>query len=350
MKENQLLEALTREGVLINVSVRYWRAAKKLTAEDLGLDPQSVESRLISLGHKKLIPKEALQAFALIESRTHALVEAATFPFLNGLGHFLPNRRLEKVIINLNKLEKEFHEEKNRFLNRYAEIRQIAAEEWWNLAQKLVKTPEKLVATIAESFPCPERMEQSFGFIIQLFQITIPEGLGINPVEISDQMNVMRARDAAAREAAEKINQGVENFVADCVASLREQTAQLCTDMLASMREGKTRVHQKTLNRLVKFIDEFKALNFAGDRELETELERVKNELLSRSAGEYRDSDYARQKLQEGLKNLADMARDMAQQDSREIVERFGQMGIRRFHVEPAAAESNPVPVESKVA
>ena len=26
----QLLDALTREGVLINVSVRYWRAAKKL--------------------------------------------------------------------------------------------------------------------------------------------------------------------------------------------------------------------------------------------------------------------------------------------------------------------------------
>jgi len=51
MRENQLLDALTREGVLITVSVRYWRATKKLTAEDLGLDPESVESRLISLGH-----------------------------------------------------------------------------------------------------------------------------------------------------------------------------------------------------------------------------------------------------------------------------------------------------------
>ena len=30
-------EALTREGVLISVSVRFWRAAKKLQAADLGL-------------------------------------------------------------------------------------------------------------------------------------------------------------------------------------------------------------------------------------------------------------------------------------------------------------------------
>ena len=51
---NHLLDALTREGVLINVSVRYWRATRKLNAEDLGLDPDNVTERLISLGHKKL--------------------------------------------------------------------------------------------------------------------------------------------------------------------------------------------------------------------------------------------------------------------------------------------------------
>ncbi len=349
MKENQLLDALTREGVLINVSVRYWRAAKKLTAEDLGLDPDSVESRFISLGHKKLLPKEALKNFALIEGRVHSLVEASSFPFLNGLAHFLPNTKLEEVLARLTGLEKEFHEEKTRFMGRYEETRKIAAEEWRTLAKKLVKTPEKLVAVIAESFPCPERMEQSFGFTTQLFQITIPEGLGINPVTVKDQMNVMRAREAAARQAADKINQGVEGFVAECVASLRAETAKLCEDMLASMRDGKTGVHQKTLNRLVKFIDEFKALNFVGDRQLEEELERVKREFLSQNAEEYRDDDHARQRLQSGLTALADTARTMARQDNREIVERFGQLGVRRFHVDPVL-DKPAACSESKVA
>ena len=49
----QLLDVLTREGVLIDVSVRYWRAAKKLQAADLGLDPNDITDNLISLGHKK---------------------------------------------------------------------------------------------------------------------------------------------------------------------------------------------------------------------------------------------------------------------------------------------------------
>jgi hypothetical protein len=155
----------------------------------------------------------------------------------------------------------------------------------------------------------------------------------------------MAAREHAARQAAEKIGEGVEGFVADCVASLRKETATLCEEMLSSMKGGKTGVHQKTLNRLVKFIDEFKALNFVGDNQLEQELERVKREFLSHSAEEYRDSEFARKRLENGLKNLADNARDMARQDAMELVENFGQMGVRRFHI-----ESESVSAEAKVA
>ena len=100
MQNQPLLDVLTREGVLISVSVRYWRAAKKLKPEDLGLDPDDITDRLISLGHKKLLPREALAPFAIIESRAHALIEACAFPFLNGLAHYLPNTKLEEVTGN----------------------------------------------------------------------------------------------------------------------------------------------------------------------------------------------------------------------------------------------------------
>lgn len=132
-------------------------------------------------------------------------------------------------------------------------------------------------------------------------------------------------------EAAQKINQGVESCVADCVAALREQTAQLCEEMLDSMTTGKTGCHQKTLNRLVRFIDEFKTLNFVGDREMEEQLERVRQEFLTRAAEEYRDDAVAGHRLQEGLRGLADFARNLTGEDARELVEQFGQMGRRRI-------------------
>jgi hypothetical protein len=331
---DHLLDVLTREGVLLNVSVRYWRATKKLKAEDLGLNPDDITERFISLGHKRLLPRDKLEAFALIESRAHALVEANTFPFLNGLGHFLPNAKLAEVTGKLGELETEFSREKTTFLERYAELRREACDDWHEAARLLVKDPARTVAVIAASFPEASRMESQFGFSTHLYQIQVPEGMALEMVQMADQQQIALARTQAALAAGERIQQEVHTFVSDCVATLRQETAQLCEEMLRSIHTGKTGVHQKTLNRLIRFIDEFKQLNFVGDQQMAAELERVRQEFLQRSAEEYRDSDAAKARLQQGLRALADTARQLAQQDTRELVERFGALGQRRFHLE----------------
>ena len=328
--ENQLLDVLTREGVLISVSVRYWRAAKKLQADDLGLQPDNVSKELISLGHKKLLPKEALQPLALVESRAHALIESSTFPFL-GVARFLPNAKLQEVTERLAELERDFVRAKLAFLGNYEELREQARRDWTAAAERLVEEPELLVARIEAAFPTPEKMEQSFRFSTQLFQIRIPESPELRCVEAADQDALIRAREAAAREASARIHRDVERFVGDCVATLRRETATLCEEMLASMQGGKTGVHQKTLNRLIRFIDEFRELNFVGDREMDAQLDRVRREFLTRSAEEYRDNEVARERLEGGLRSLADTARELAGRDSRELVERFGQLGRRRI-------------------
>lgn len=333
MSDNSLLNVLTRQGVLISASIRYWRATKKLTAEDLGLNPNDVTETLISLGHKKLVSREALAQFALIESRAHAIVEASTFPFLNGLGRFLPNTKLAEATGKLQALEQEFAQAQLAFMRQYAELRVQASRDWWAAASKLVSDPDRLVATIEASFPRPDQMGRYFGFETHLFQISIPETMEAELVTMESQRQVMEARQTAVHAAAQQIAEGVDGFVRDCVASLREQTAQLCDDMLGSMRDGKTGVHQKTLNRLVNFIDQFKQLNFAGDRELEAQLEDIRRRFLTRTAEEYRDDNQARNRLQAGIRQLADTARDMARQDTREIIERFGQMGVRKFNL-----------------
>ena len=138
-----LLQALSRNGVLLNVSVRYWRGTKKLRPEDIGLETGQLSERLISLGHKRLLPREATAQLALIESRAHALVEGNTFPFLNGLGHFLPNGRLGEVTAKLRELEREFWRAKAEFVGKYCALRAEAALQWEAMARKLVRDPER---------------------------------------------------------------------------------------------------------------------------------------------------------------------------------------------------------------
>ena len=332
MQTNQnLLDVLTREGVLISVNVSYWRAAKKLQPQDLGLDPDEVTDRLISLGHKRLVPKDALAAFALIESRAHALVEAATFPFLNGIARFLPNRKLAEVTDRLDTLEREFNVERLNFAERYSHLRGEALSEWYDHARKLTSDPERIVASVSAAYPTPEQLQTKFGFNTNLFQLALPETLDAELVDAGDRHKLMQAREQAAREARSKISQGVESFVGECVATLREQTAGLCEEMLESFKSGKSGVHQRTLNRLTDFIDNFKALNFAKDTELEAQLNQVRDTYLGTTAVEYRDNAGAQARMRQGIQKLANTARELAAADTREIVESFGRQGARRF-------------------
>lgn len=331
--ENNLLSALTREGVLIKVSVSYWRGCKKLRPEDIGLKEANLSDRLISLGHKRLLPKESLSALALIEGRAHALVEQNTFPFLSGLGHFLPNARLNEFMSKVKELEGEFWAAKNEFIQHYASLRDSASEEWRKMAQNLVQDPDRLVAAIESSFPFPQKMDRFYGFDVQVFQISLPQKLQTDLITLEAQKEAVEARQRAAQEAGDKIRKGVEEFASDCVASLREQTAQLCQEMLNSINNSETGVHQKTLNRLVRFIDQFKQMNFMNDTEMEQQLDHVRRELLSKTAEEYRDSSTAKARLINGLQNLSTAASNLAKQDTSELVQRFGQVGRRKFNL-----------------
>jgi hypothetical protein len=319
--------------VLIDVSIRFWRGSKKLKAEEIGLNPDTLSDRFISLGHKRLLPKDALSDLALVEGRAHALIETSTFPFLNGLAHFLPNAKLEEVTQSLKLLEAEFWKAREKFMSEYSAIRENASIEWRQMATKLAVDPEMVVASIEQSFPLPHQMGRYFEFQTHLFQISLPEKLSMEIITTAEQQQIMTARQQAVQEASSKIHRDTEVFVSECIASLRTQTAQLCEEMLHSINSNEKGVHQKTLNRLVNFIDQFKQMNFANDTVMERQLEQVRRELLTRTAEEYRGDSTATKNLVTGLSQLADQARQLSRQDTGELLSRFGEVGRRKFHL-----------------
>ena len=121
----------------------------------------------------------------------------------------------------------------------------------------------------------------------------------------------------------------LDGFIRESVASLRQETAQLASDVLATIDESKNGVHQRTLNRLATFIQSFRTLNFAGDQQLEATLERFRRELLNRSAEDYRNNPGAMASLTDGLNRLRENAVELVRSDTREIISRFGQVGRR---------------------
>jgi hypothetical protein len=328
---NQLLDGICRRGVLVATSVRYWRGCKRLNPEDLGLDPANVSDRLIQLGHKRLIPREALSAFTLIESRTHSTVEGSSFPFLGGIGHFVPNPRLADLTNRLDKLRDEFREATLDFVAGYATLRDQALEEWREAARQLNGSAERLLATIEQSFPPAGEIAKRFAFETRLFQIAAPDNIRLEVTEGIEQLKVSDDRRRIAEDASRRLQTDLDAFIRESVASLRDQTARLASDVLATIDGSENGVHQRTLNRLTTFIESFRSLNFAGDQQLETTLERFRNELLTRSAEDYRNDSGAMASLTDGLTRLRSTAVQLAGADARDVLSRFGQMGGRKL-------------------
>jgi hypothetical protein len=329
--QSSLLDAVCRKGVLVATSVRYWRGCKRLNAEDLGLDPANVSERLIQLGHKRLIPRDALQAFALIESRVQATVESSSFPFLGGIARFVPNPRLGDLNDKLGKLEKEFHNATLDFAVGYAPLRDSALAEWREAARHLNGNAEHLIATIEQSFPPSGEIVKRFGFEVRMFQIAAPENIRLEVAEGMAEIDVADDRRRIADEATRRLQEDVNGFIRESVASLREETAKLATEVLATIDGSENGVHQRTLNRLGSFIDSFRSLNFAGDQQLEATLEKFRRDLLTRSAEDYRTQPGAMASLTDGLNRLRENAVQLARSDASAILSRFGQMGVRKL-------------------
>jgi len=335
MNQNQynlpLLEAVCRRGVLCNTSVRYWRGCKRLKPEDLGLNPATVSDRLIQLGHKRLVPREALAAFALIESRAHAMVESASFPFLGGIARFVPNPRLVGLTDGLDKLRDEFREATLEFVAGYGPLRDRAMAEWRDVAENLNGSAEHLLMTIEQSFPPAGDITKRFAFETRLFQVAAPKSLRIDVAESIDQLEIADQRRRIAEDASRRLQGDLDGFIRESVTTLRQEAARLASDVLATIDGSENGVHQRTLNRLSTFIDSFRSLNFAGDAQLESTLDRFRRELLTRSAEDYRNDATAMASLTEGLNRLHDNAVAMARTEGRDVITRFGQMGSRRL-------------------
>jgi hypothetical protein len=328
-----LLEAVCRRGVLCATSVRYWRGCKRLNAEDLGLDPANVSDRLIQLGHKRLVPREALSAFALIESRAHALVEGSSFPFLGGIARFVPNPRLASLNEGLDRLKEEFRQAVLDFVAGYGPLRERALAEWRDAAQQLNGNAESLLITIEQAFPPHGDIAKRFGFESKFFQVAAPESLRLEVSESIEQMEIADQRRRVAEDAQRRLQSDLDGFIRDSVVTLREETARLAANVLATIEGSEGGVHQRTLNRLTTFIDSFRSLNFAGDAQLEGTLERFREQLLTRSAEDYRNNSGAMTNLRDGLNRLHDTALAMARTDGRDVLARFGQLGGRRLAV-----------------
>lgn len=306
-------EALQQKGVLMAISIRRWRGRKHLTAKDLGLDEKKVDSDLFALGHKRLVAPEVLAGFTKLESRARSAIEDAGFTFL-GMARYVPNEVVGHLLVKLEEMREEFDVLVQEFVDRYETVVAEAIERWQTASRSLLADNKDLMKVLRESFPSKADLAAKFSFSWVVFQATVPGVDGVEPL-----FGAVRAK--AAQQARDQIRNASREFVEDCVAKLREETANLCDDVLKTIQQSPA-VRQNTIDRLTDFIGKFEKLNFANDVEMSRQLNDLRSQL--KTAEDYRKSPESQKNLEIKLGQMRDVAKQMATA-SASVADLFGE-------------------------
>jgi len=325
-QQQSLLDVISQDGVFLALHVGYWRGTAELRREELGLSKTVDNTELLSLGRKYLVPKQIMRRFGQLEKQARAALNRRTWPFFGGTCRYAPNRSLPEILRELDAFKAEFNDEAERLITAWPALRAEAMEQWGAQARKMSDELDidsaQLIAAVNGKLPLTtDKMRRRFFYNYDVFSVAFPDGTV--PQAVQGQA-VIEARARAVNDAKGYIRESANNFVSECVQTLRQETVQLCDEVLHSTH-ARGRVHGKTVSRLVKFLDRFRMMNFANDTEMAQVLESAITELSAFAPGANRKGKQAFNSFNEGVAALRRHAIALAERDPSEVVTSFAE-------------------------
>jgi len=296
-----LVESVFRDGTLINLYCSYWKGQFGLRPIDLGLEADRIP-KFFSLGRKRLYPKSESDKFAKLESevRSHIYNNSLVFP-VNGL-YFIPTTLVPTATAFLDGKIIEFNHLRDDFIGGYDNIREEMLKQYEEAARTAYENmanngngderpsefKEKLLTHVRQLYPSVSTLRAKYNLSYQLFTISAPN-IELNETNVEDLLDTVEERRRLTEQYQHRMDEQIREFVDDAVAQLRGRIVEALTSLRNSFNSSKC-VTERSMNRVRRTIEQFKALNFMDDERVEEALRQFEREYMQRDAKEYRDN------------------------------------------------------------
>jgi len=322
--------SLMKQGVVVELHIRRWRAKSRLTLDDMGLpETDSAEfADLLQLGDKFLLPTKYIKAADSIEASGRQWLE--THSFATFWGRFMPctmyaewkarqDEYRAKYFALRDEIDRDYDSIVKAHLLDYAKAARVAYRRRMLLDGRALRksnvTEETFVKTfvsaIAALIPSRARIVESWGFDASLSYVPLPSLLADDKAEaerITAQRDKERTQEqaeqdkvwlemettrAASRkrqdmleamnrdvaEAARKQKQElVDGFLGGLVKQLRGLVYDAATDVLQTIQKN-DRLHPRSIVQLRGLIEQVKQLNFFDDSDVSRMIGQVQQAL-----------------------------------------------------------------------
>ncbi|MBI5035596.1 MAG: hypothetical protein HZB51_34320 [Chloroflexi bacterium] len=314
---------LMKDGVIVRLHIRRWRAKTQVTFQDLGLpQPKDQKERevyndLMTLGAKRLQPAHLIRKLDSIDAGARAWLDHHAYKTY--WGDFVPLGTYE-----------EFKQGNADFSNKYFAVRDEIEANWDNNVAEVIAAyavaaanaykrlsrlnpkslmiadtqtriseaafVEAFVARIQNSIPTKEQVYESFGYETELSFIPLPSMLAEDQA-IAERIETKRAQErnraeveARAISDRERMLRDMNNDVVNSARRKKQELVEgfvkdLRTQSLGMIYDGFTNVLEslqkndklvgKSAEQVRNTIDTWRAMNLVGDQSIESQITRI---------------------------------------------------------------------------
>lgn len=332
------LKDLQSKITLIFHAVRFPDLTMPHKPEMFGINDQDFNRKAMSLGRMKLFPDEVLKEvfsnlkdspihkLRLIRSKLQSYVDQYTFSFMHGMSRAIPNEKLKEFREIIGSLENEFDNAFTQYESKYDAMIEASKKYWADKADIYHITEKNLILAINNQFKSFESLRNKFLFDVTHFAINNPSNLDTNHIN-SEQLAVIEARNEVIKETKTKLKHTCNQFIIEARSELRARLSFGFNTLLRAVKEGK--FNQKSINSVIKLLDEFKKLNITEDSEIEGCISQWMSSMKSQTAQNIKDESalnaefktYLEEQIAK-IEKLQEDEVDKFQQNFGEIVDR----------------------------
>lgn len=299
-------------GVLVDVNIRAWTGEKMLTAEDMGIDPDSIPESF-KLGRKSLIPPRIIAKIKNMDYLARKALNAKSFEFPFGNARFLPKKTFEEFNNEYEVLKASYDALVNDLITNFDTYKRemrtdfiTAAKEAYQRLTKLhgiedqilclpriVKGPDgkdttvmqeitldnyinEFLERIEKSYPKVEAIKGRFSMEFVAFQMELPDLIEATIDDVAEENQKINLLQNAFQM---KMRKEMESYAEKIVKENRDRVSEIVTAMTEKLSNGK-RFTETTYQMILNAINNFKSMNIVNDERLEKALDDFKNKYL----------------------------------------------------------------------
>lgn len=294
---------LFKDGKLVQVHVSKWSMACKLTEEDLDLAPGEFLPAFMKLGNKMLIDNAVLTKFVSLEGRARSYLKDNSHDFPIAQAHFVPTKRLVKVIEVL-----------NNFKTTYAELTEEFLTNYDTHKEEMLASNPNYRTRLEPFYPSVDWIRNKFGFELSIFEIAIPKRLKeTDLLEIKAEAAAVAAMKTKYEAEMERQYQRgvsmIDTFVEGTVQKVRTQIVNVF-EVIAEKIKNREVITKTNINSMQGIIDNFEALDFLDDAAINAKIIEVKTLLNSNT--DFKEDQQSIQRLGTAINSVLTTAKDVS--------------------------------------